>query len=219
MNRTEFSELMAWISQACPGTKIDNLTPKVWFELLKDLTFEDAKAGVNQVAKTKPFVHPSEIREQVKILRRDRQERNPVLEVVDGGDDALYGVQFRALIRTISDGGRGLGGVLGAIEAVEETAAGPLDASVEARALAHGLDPEFVRLRDGSLTIACPWCKALPGEVCVTGDGTALTREPAHRIRLESTDPPLVEPVPRPSREQRLAELSALLESEGVEHG
>lgn len=218
MTEGEFTELMIWVLQACPATKVDEGTPDVWFEMLKGLKFADAKAAVIAVGMRQKTVHPSEINEGVKAIVRDRHERNPLMEVPDYGDDDLYRPQLVAMLKAIGDGGRGLGGPLGAIEAASENdIARALDASVEARAAAYGRDPEFVRLRNGSLTVACSWCKALPGEVCTTGDGKPLTQEPAHRIRLESTEPPLVEPTPRPTKEQHLAVLRALLRAEETE--
>lgn len=72
MTAAEAVVLCRFAKACCPQQAFDAYTPDAWFELLRDLLFEDCKIALTRVVKAKPFVSPAEIREAVKALRWER---------------------------------------------------------------------------------------------------------------------------------------------------
>lgn len=70
MNATEAATLCRAAKSVCPQQKFDEFTPDFWHPLLEDISFEDAKRGLIEVAKRQPFVSPAEIRTEVATTRR-----------------------------------------------------------------------------------------------------------------------------------------------------
>jgi hypothetical protein len=72
MTRSEAVLLCRFAKACCPQQAFDELTPDAWFELLRDLRFEDCKEAIVKVVRQKPFVSPSEIRSHISSVRTDR---------------------------------------------------------------------------------------------------------------------------------------------------
>jgi hypothetical protein len=89
---------------------MDRYTPDAWHELLGDLSLEDCKQAVTNVAKRQPFVAPAEIRAEVRAIREERLNRTPVppppAELLD--DPAAYQRELLRSQKAIADGPRGL---------------------------------------------------------------------------------------------------------------
>jgi hypothetical protein len=104
MTRPEAVTLCRLAKAACPQQAFDEYTPDAWFELLSDLLFEDCKAALFAVAKTQPFVSPSEIRAAVRRVRYDRLDKfGPIPAPPDGSvmSEIEWGNQ---MIKRIADG-------------------------------------------------------------------------------------------------------------------
>lgn len=69
MTNAEAVILCRFAKACCPQQQFDTYTPDAWFELLRDLRFEDCKEAVVQIVKRQPFVAPSEIRDEIKLVR------------------------------------------------------------------------------------------------------------------------------------------------------
>jgi hypothetical protein len=72
MTNAEAVVLCRFAKACCPQQAFDAYTPDAWYELLRDLRFEDCKAALTTVVKSKPFVSPAEIREEVARVRNKR---------------------------------------------------------------------------------------------------------------------------------------------------
>ena len=98
--------LTRYVKACCPQQAIDKYTPDAWHDLLGDLPLEDCRSAVATVAKAQPFCAPSEIRAEVKRIRRDRIDRAipaaPPAEVADA--PGRYKAALEAGIRRIADG-------------------------------------------------------------------------------------------------------------------
>jgi hypothetical protein len=197
---------MDWVAGSCPATKIDAMTPETWFEILKDLNFADAKLAVTEIGKRQPWVHASEIRDEVRAIREDRIQRAPLVDADLFGPDDRYRPQLVAYLEGIADGDRGLALVTGSMRALEAgSASGPSEASVQARAVMRGGDAEFVRLRDRSMAVECTYCGMPPGQPCVNlTDFQVLAKSPAHLERLQDVGL-------EPRRERRSIEAQKVL--------
>lgn len=93
MNQQEAIALCRVARACCPQQAFDQYTPDAWGELLGDLMFEDAKAGLLEVAKRQPFVAPAEIRAEVRRIRRQRLDAAPPLvppDELDPDDEVAY---------------------------------------------------------------------------------------------------------------------------------
>ena len=72
MTRPEAVTLCRLAKASCPQQAFDEYTPDAWFELLRDLRFEDCKDALFAVVRESPFVAPAEIRAHIKRVRSDR---------------------------------------------------------------------------------------------------------------------------------------------------
>lgn len=70
MNAQEAATLCRAAKSVCPQQKFDEYTPDFWHPLLEDISFEDAKRALIEVAKRQPFVSPAEIRSEVARTRK-----------------------------------------------------------------------------------------------------------------------------------------------------
>lgn len=75
MNNTEAVALCRLVAAHCPAQHFDEYTPDAWYDVLSDITFEDARSAVNQLARQQTFIAPNEVRQVVMAIRRDRIER------------------------------------------------------------------------------------------------------------------------------------------------
>jgi hypothetical protein len=115
MTPDETLVLARYVKACCPQQTMDKYTPDAWHDLLGDLSFEDCRAAVVEVARRQPFVAPSEIRDGVKAIRSERLRVTPVpappAELLDDAD--AYRAYLRAAARRIADGEparQGIGG-------------------------------------------------------------------------------------------------------------
>lgn len=107
MNRTEAVALCRLAKACCPQQAFDEHTPAAWGELLGDLSFDDAKAALLEVAKRQPFVAPAEIRTEVRRIRRQRLDAAPPLVPppdLDPDDVLAYRRWLASARRAIADG-------------------------------------------------------------------------------------------------------------------
>lgn len=109
MTHPEAVVLCRFAKACCPQQTFDEYTPDAWFELLKDLRFEDCKEAIVKVVRSQPFVSPSEIREAVGKVRWNRivefghdWESNHPPELADRPD--LYAKWRRETYQAIADG-------------------------------------------------------------------------------------------------------------------
>jgi hypothetical protein len=106
MKPTEVVILTRFVKAACPQQAIDDYTPDAWFDLLGDLSLEECRAAVVAVGQRQPFIAPSEIRAEVRRVRRDRIDRAipaaPPAELADS--PGRYRAELKRRIRQIADG-------------------------------------------------------------------------------------------------------------------
>lgn len=106
MKPTEAVILTEYVQACCPQQVIGEYTADAWFDLLGDLDLTDCKTAVQTVAKRQPFVAPSEIRAEVRRIKDERLERNPVPapppELLD--DPIAYNGHLRRSAQAIAGG-------------------------------------------------------------------------------------------------------------------
>ena len=98
--------LTRYVKACCPQQHIDEYTPDAWHDLLEDLDSADCRAAVAAIVKRQPFIAVADIRAEVKRIRRDRLERNPIAappaELMD--TPGKYREVLKGDIRRIADG-------------------------------------------------------------------------------------------------------------------
>lgn len=178
MTPTEATKLARLARAACPQQHFDEYTPDIWFDLLSDLDFEDAKEALLRRVRAKPFVAPAEIRAEVRVIRDERRARQvlpaPGHELTDDPD-----AYKEALARIVERAGDGRV----PFRAIEGPARTGGDPTPEYRELRTAEDRDRMLAK----SIPCPvaWCPALAGEPCSNREsGIKLTRW--HPARLEA---------------------------------
>lgn len=109
MNREETIKLTRYVKGACPQQAVDEFTPNIWHDLLKDLRLEDCRQAVVAIARRQPFVSPSEIRDEVARIRADRigpagPGLSPIPPPADPDDPKAYIAALREQQARIADG-------------------------------------------------------------------------------------------------------------------
>ena len=109
MTAAEAVALCRFAKACCPQQQFDAYTPDAWFELLGDLTFDDCKVALTNVAKAQPFVSPAEIRKEVARVRIKRIEdfdrRHHVAPPAELADDPAGENRWRReLMQRVGDG-------------------------------------------------------------------------------------------------------------------
>lgn len=109
MNPEEAVKLCRLTQACCPAQKFDAYTPDAWMDLLSDIRFEDAEAAVKAVARKQPFVSPSEIRAEVRMVRSKRIADEVVHALhppadLDPDDAKAYIAWLSGAIRALGDG-------------------------------------------------------------------------------------------------------------------
>ena len=108
MNATQALVLTRLVRGACPSQKFDEYTPDVWFEMLADLQFDDARQAVIELGKRQTFISPAEIRARIQSVR-DTRIRDAFVDVpaadADPDDVGLWLASVRAVNARIADGG------------------------------------------------------------------------------------------------------------------
>lgn len=106
MTPSETVMLTRYVKACCPQQAMDEFTADAWHDLLGDMSFDDCRAAVTEVAKRQPFVAPSEIRQHVREIRELRLKRTeippPPPELFNDPDG--YQAALRAAAVAIADG-------------------------------------------------------------------------------------------------------------------
>lgn len=104
MTPSEATMLARLARAACPQQHFDEYTPDMWYDLLGDLTFDDAREGLARAAKAKPFVAPAEIRQHVKAIRTERLANADLAIPAVDPDAKDYSRRLQAHIAALADG-------------------------------------------------------------------------------------------------------------------
>lgn len=72
MNETEALTLCRLAKSASPAQAMDEYTPQLWHEVLKDYRFEDCKTALIELAGEQEWLHVSHVVARVKKIRRAR---------------------------------------------------------------------------------------------------------------------------------------------------
>ena len=94
--------LTRYVKACCPQQQIDEYTPDAWYDILGDLDLDDCRTAVVAIKKRAVFVDPSEIRAEVKRIRRDRLDR----EIIPAppAEPGPYKAELDASIKRIAEG-------------------------------------------------------------------------------------------------------------------
>ncbi len=100
--------LTRYVKACCPQQHIDEYTPDAWHDLLADLDSADCRDAVAAIVKRQPFIAVADIRAEVKRIRRDRIEHNPIAppapELTD--EPGRYQAALQADVKRVADGFR-----------------------------------------------------------------------------------------------------------------
>jgi hypothetical protein len=96
VNGPEVVGLLGFVRAFCPAQKMDDYTPDAWLLALRDLSLDDCKAAVVEIAKREPWIAPADVRKEVRRAREDRLSRVPEIAVPDADPDDVAAYQ-RAL--------------------------------------------------------------------------------------------------------------------------
>lgn len=106
MNREETVNLWRYVRAACPQQAMDDATPAVWYDLLKDLNAADCLTAAQSVAARQPFVAPAEIRAEVRRIRGERLQGFQYVPVEGDDDHKVYLAALRSQRFAVADGRR-----------------------------------------------------------------------------------------------------------------
>lgn len=102
MTPSETVMLTRYVAACCPQQRIDEYTPDAWHDLLNDLDLADCRMAVISIKRRSVFVDPSDIRAEVRRIRRDRLERE--ILPAPPPEPGRYKTELRAGIRRLADG-------------------------------------------------------------------------------------------------------------------
>lgn len=104
MTGTEALMLVRLVRAMCPQQKLDEYTPDAWAMVLDDLRFEDCRQAIKNLGARQVFIAPSEIRTEVRRIRRDRLDRT-LLPIPPFDLTPLQTLEWqRRVTRQIADG-------------------------------------------------------------------------------------------------------------------
>lgn len=106
MTPREAVMLCRYVKACCPQQQFDEYTPDAWHDLLGDLTLNDCREAVRNVAGRQPFVAPAEIRTEVRRLRGTRLDGFQYVPVEGDDDPDVYLAAVRAQRAAVADGQR-----------------------------------------------------------------------------------------------------------------
>lgn len=106
MTPTECVMVTRLVQQVCPAQKLGEDTPQVWHPLLADLRVADAVEAVRRVGMRQPFIAPSEIRAEVRVIRGERVAHADATftPVCDPDDLVAYRRELAEHRRRVGDG-------------------------------------------------------------------------------------------------------------------
>ena len=107
MNITETTALITWQKIIKPAQEFDDLTPRAWQPILRDVSVDDARAVVVDLARTASWIDPNDIVAAARRLRRERLTTAGFTELapnVDPDNPAGWIAERRALREAIASG-------------------------------------------------------------------------------------------------------------------
>lgn len=115
MTPQEAALVFGAVKALCPAQKMEELSPDMWFRVLRRFPFKDAENAVIELAETCRFIAPADIIAVLKRKRISRWEKLPIPcpNTVPG---VTEGDEIRALERAICDGEYTTRGQLAAYE-------------------------------------------------------------------------------------------------------
>lgn len=83
MTRDEMTDLVEFVTYACPQQKIGRMTTVAWYEIIGHLEFKEAYEAVTAVARRQPFIAPSEIIAEIAARRGAEQPHSQACRGLD----------------------------------------------------------------------------------------------------------------------------------------
>ncbi|MFC7330793.1 hypothetical protein [Marinactinospora rubrisoli] len=193
MTPTEATTLARLARAACPQQHFDEFTPDIWFDLLGDIGFDDAKQGLLAATRTRAFVSPAEIRAEVKKIRAERMKNSDLALPPAHPDARDYSQQFRAQLRALADGKR--------VDEVLALEPGSVDAVPPTGVYAEARGADYVRRRT-ALSVPCRICGMDALRPCrVVGVGRRDMPTGYHQERLDEALRLIADGDPEPAAE------------------
>ena len=105
MNLREATSLIVMVRAGCPCMEIVEGMPEMWQAVLDDIRLVDAQAAVVALVRASPrWIAPADVRGEVRRIRDDRLDRNP-LPAPPADLTAEEGIAWqRRAIKAIADG-------------------------------------------------------------------------------------------------------------------
>lgn len=104
MKPTEVVVLVRAVAAMCPAQKLDEYTADAWHPLFEDIRLDDARAALVNLGKRQAFIAPCDIRGEVKRIRSQRLEDNPMPQPPSELTEPQYRVWLRQNTKAIADG-------------------------------------------------------------------------------------------------------------------
>lgn len=107
MDLTETSALTAWVRALKPAQQMTTETPIAWQAVLADVSLDDAKAAVVELAREKSWIEPVDIASRVRSVRARRLADARFAEWVpnvDPDDAPRWAAELRALRDAVASG-------------------------------------------------------------------------------------------------------------------
>lgn len=109
MDAREAVMLSAYVENACPQQKFNEFTGEAWGDLLADVRYVDALEAVKTLGKKQPFISPSEIIAEVRVVRSKRIADEVVHSLhppadLDPDDPKAYIAWLSGAIKALGDG-------------------------------------------------------------------------------------------------------------------
>lgn len=83
MTRDEMTDLVEFVTYACPQQKIGKMTAVAWYQIIGHLEFEESQNAVIAVARRQPFIAPSEIIAEIASMRGAEQPHSQACRGLD----------------------------------------------------------------------------------------------------------------------------------------
>lgn len=109
MNREEAIKVTRAVKALCPAQAWDEGTPDFWALILADVRYEDAQTAVLRLGQRQRFIAPSEVADEVKVIRSERLDGVDAYRghYTGNPDDARAELDWwRDSLRRIGDGER-----------------------------------------------------------------------------------------------------------------
>ena len=174
MTPDETLTLLTIVASACPAMRMEETTPDVWHAILGHLDYADAEQAVIHLGRSQRWIAPSEVIAEVRTIREARLARagNELANNPPPPDPIAWPARLRAQFAAVANR-----------RDITPAITGP--------APTRGCPPELRDLRAqqrvGAMSVTCPWCHAIPGELCVVpGTRQRLRDAGVHPARIEA---------------------------------